>query len=333
MTLTSRADATGSVSRALALAAELGAGTPLPGSGRTAGTWQLLTDLAAGDLTVARIVEPHLDALAILDQAGLMRLAAPGTGTWGVFAAEGPGVALRATPGPDGTWTLNGTKPWCSLADSLDSALVTAHVGDGGRRAFAVDLRAAGVTAEPADAWVSHGLPTVTSCPVHFDAVDATPVGATDWYLTRDGFAWGGIGVAACWFGGALGVARTLLAASRRRTPDQIALMHLGRVDAALHETRTLLTAAADAVDAGRASGQDGALLAARVRATAFRCAELVLEAAAHGLGPAPLAFDGDHAARAADLHLYVRQHHAERDDASLGRRVLERSERGVAAW
>ncbi|MDQ0733838.1 acyl-CoA dehydrogenase family protein [Arthrobacter agilis] len=332
MTLTSGRAAAGPVPRALALAAELGAEVPLPGSGRTAETWQLLTDLAAADLTVARVVEPHLDALAILDQAGLHR-AAPGTGTWGVFAAEAPGMRLDAMPGPDGTWTLSGTKPWCSLADSLDRALVTARVGDGGRRTFAVDLRAAGVTADPADAWVSRGLPAVTSCPVRFDAVDATPVGATDWYLTRDGFAWGGIGVAACWLGGALGVARTLLAALGRRTPDQIALMHLGRVDAALHETRTLLADAADAVDSGRAGGQEGALLAARVRATAFRCAELVLEAAAHGLGPAPLSFDEDHAARVADLHLYLRQHHAERDDASLGRRILDLSEQAAAAW
>ena len=322
----------GSIPRTLALAAELGAAVPLPGSGRTAVAWQLLTTLAAADLTVARVVEPHLDALAILDQAGLARCTAKG-GTWGVFAAEGPGVALQASPGPDGTWALTGTKPWCSLADHLDSAIVTAHVGDGLRRAFAVDLRADGVTPEPADTWVSRGLPGVTSCSVNFDAARGTPVGDTDWYLTRDGFAWGGIGVAACWFGGALGIARTLLAASQRRTPDQIALLHLGRVDAALHETRTLLASAADAVDSGRASGQDGALLAARVRATAFRCAELVLDAAAHGLGPAPLAFDEHHAARVADLHLYLRQHHAERDDAALGQRILDRSRRGETAW
>ncbi len=325
-------DVRGSIPRALVLAAELGAAVPLPGSGRTALAWQLLTTLAAADLTVARVVEPHLDALAILDQAGLAPFAANG-GTWGVFAAERPGVALQALPGPDGAWALTGTKPWCSLADRLDSAIVTAHVGGGGRRAFAVDLRADGVTPEPADAWVSRGLTGVTSCSVHFDAARTIPVGDTDWYLTRDGFAWGGIGVAACWVGGALGIARTLLAAFQRRTPDQIALLHLGRVDAALHEARTLLASASDAVDSGRAAGQDGALLAARVRATAFRCAELVLDAAAHGLGPAPLAFDEHHAARVADLHLYLRQHHAERDDASLGQRILDRSTQGEAAW
>ncbi|WP_241521790.1 acyl-CoA dehydrogenase [Arthrobacter pityocampae] len=335
--LADRVDAVrGSLPRTLALAGELGTAVPLPGSGRTALTWQFLTTLAAEDLTVARVVEPHLDALAILDQAGMSSPAGPAGlpgGTWGVFAAEGPGVAVMASEEQDGTWTLTGTKPWCSLAEHLDSAIVTAHVRDGKRRAFAVDLRADGVTPEPAGAWVSHGLATVTSCPVRFDAAVAVPVGDADWYLTRDGFAWGGIGVAACWYGGALGVARTLLAASRHRTPDQIALMHLGRVDAALHGTRTALAAAADAVDDGRASGQEGALLAARVRSLAFDGAERVLEAAAHALGPAPLAFDERHAARVADLHLYLRQHHAERDDASLGRRILEGTLQGGAQW
>lgn len=322
-------DTRGSIPRALALSIELGRETPLPGRGTTAVTWQLLATLAATDLTLARVVEPHLDALAILDQAGI----GVQDGTWGVFAAERPDVVLEASPLPDGTWTLTGTKPWCSLADHLDRAIVTAHVVGGGRQAFAVDLRASGVTAETPDAWVSRGLPLVTSCAVRFEAVRATPVGGVGWYLDRDGFGWGGIGVAACWFGGALGLARTMLAAAQIRTPDQVALMHLGRVDSALHETRTLLTDAAAAIDAGLAAGQEGALLAARIRATAFRCAEVVLEATAHGLGPAPLAFDEQHAARVADLYLYLRQHHAERDDAALGRQVLELSQRQGTAW
>ncbi|WDF34071.1 acyl-CoA dehydrogenase [Arthrobacter agilis] len=354
--LADRVDAArASLPAALDLAIELGDAVPLPGSGRTSVAWQLLSTLAAADLTVARVVEPHLDALAILAQAEALlgtpsepsfraspgappetsfeAPASPGGGTWGVFAAEGPGVALVATDAGNGTWTLTGTKPWCSLADHLDGAIVTAHVGDGARRAFAVELRVPGITMDPPDHWVSRGLPTVTSCPVHFDAVPATPVGGTNWYLERDGFAWGGIGVAACWYGGALGIARTLLAAARRREPDQIALLHLGRVDAALHETRIVLADAADAVDAGRAGGQDGALLAARVRSTAFRCAELVLEAAAHGLGPAPLVFDDRHAGRVADLHLYLRQHHAERDDAGVGRRVLDLESGSGGVW
>ncbi|GAA2039591.1 hypothetical protein GCM10009740_35490 [Terrabacter terrae] len=36
-----------------------------------------------------------------------------------------------------------------------------------------------------------------------------------------------------------------------------------------------------------------------------------------------PLALEEDHAGRVADLQLYVRQDHAERDEAALGRLVL----------
>jgi hypothetical protein len=43
----------------------------------------------------------------------------------------------------------------------------------------------------------------------------------------------------------------------------------------------------------------------------------------AHALGPAPLAQETEHARRVADLELYVRQHHAERDEAALGRKII----------
>ncbi len=46
--------------------------------------------------------------------------------------------------------------------------------------------------------------------------------------------------------------------------------------------------------------------------------AETVLREVGHALGPAPLAFDEEYARRVADLTLYVRQHHAERDLAAL---------------
>jgi len=39
--------------------------------------------------------------------------------------------------------------------------------------------------------------------------------------------------------------------------------------------------------------------------------------------GPGPLATDEDHARRVADLELYLRQWHAERDQAALGEDVL----------
>lgn len=154
-------------------------------------------------------------------------------------------------------------------------------------------------------------------------SVPAVPVGAPGWYLSRPGFAHGGIGVAACWWGGALGVARALRRAAAARTPDQLAHWHLGRTDLDLFSARTCLDAAARQVDAGEADGDAGVLLAVRVRSIVAQAAEAVLGRVGHALGPAPLAFDEAHARRVADLTVYLRQHHAERDVARLGEQVL----------
>ncbi len=312
-------EAAGDVTRALALVLRLPT-LPLPGRGDTVGLWSALASIAAVDLTVARVVEPHLDALAILDQADLT--AAPDQ-VWGVYAAQAAGVRLDARPGSDGVFLLDGTKPWCSLAQHVDRAVVTAHTSQTARRAFAVDLRHPGVTQDPPGSWVSRGLRELTSVSTHYAGVPAEPVGADDWYLDRPGFAWGGIGVAACWYGGAVGMARTLAAAGRRREPDQVALMHVGAVDAGLHAARAVLAEAAGAVDAGAAQGLAGAVLAGRVRAVVASVAEDVAARVGHALGPAPLTADPAHAARSADLTVYLRQHHAERDEAALGAQVL----------
>ncbi|GGL76915.1 acyl-CoA dehydrogenase [Microlunatus endophyticus] len=305
-------------------ALEVGAGLvtlePYVGKGRTADLWEALATLGARDLALARAIEPHLDAVTILDQAGQR---SERTDRFGVFAAEGPGVRLAATPaGP--RWQLDGTKPWCSLAGMLSHALITAWVDDDRRQLFRVDLRQPGVEVE-AGAWSALGLREIPSGPVRFDDVMADPVGDPGWYLQRPGFAWGGISVAACWFGGAVGIGRRLLEAARRRSADdQLLMMHLGAVDARLAEARCMLADAAARIDAASptAQGDAGDLLAQRVRSTVARSCEAVIRHVGHALGPGPLANDAEHAKQVADLELYVRQHHAERDDASQGRRV-----------
>ncbi|ROS48962.1 acyl-CoA dehydrogenase family protein [Frigoribacterium sp. PhB24] len=352
-----------SVGEALELAVELGRHGALPGLGSTADLWQALATLAAHDVGAARAAEPHLDALAILDQHaeelaanssetlpdedGADRSALPARArsdrsfTWGVFAAEGPGVRLSGARRPDAanSWSLSGTKPWCSLAGTVDGALVTAWVGDE-RRLFSVDLRQDGV-AVTADAWHARGLVEIPSGPVEFDEVEAHEVGAPGWYLERPGFSWGGIGVAACWYGGAVGVARTLLAAAvtaSSRAPERPADPHLlqalGLVDTRLADARRALVEAADLVDAGEATGEAGRLLAKRVRGTVAHACDEVVARASRALGPAPLATDPEHAKRVADLGLYLRQHHGERDDASLGQTLLRDAvAEGRPAW
>ncbi|ANP71256.1 acyl-CoA dehydrogenase [Cryobacterium arcticum] len=325
----------GDAGRAIRFAVDTAPLLPQPGAGQTPLLFDALASAAAADLTAARVLEAHTDALTILRQArgdtDALGSTGAGTESWGVFAAEGPGVRLSATRGTgapgDTGWQLDGTKPWCSLAGLLSHALVTAHTTPAGadpghRRLFAVDLGDPGVRVHEGS-WVATGLTQVPSGPVDFSAVPAVPVGDDDWYLSRPGFSWGGIQVAACWWGGAVGVARQLRRAAEGRAPDQIMRAHLGAVDLALLGAGAALFDAATAIDAGEAVGADGVLLAARVRGVVARTVDEVLTRVGHALGPAPLALDARHARRVADLTLYVRQHHAERDDAALGDRVL----------
>jgi hypothetical protein len=58
---------------------------------------------------------------------------------------------------------------------------------------------------------------------------------------------------------------------------------------------------------------------ALRVRAVVEAAATQTIERVGRGLGPRPLAADAAHSRRIADLIVYLRQSHAERDLAALG--------------
>lgn len=312
----------------LEVASVAGPQVPRPANGSTRILWEAMATLGAHDLQLARAVEPHLDALAILAEAGQADLDQPNVtvpqgSTWGVFAAEGPDGRLQARR-HDGGWVLDGTKPWCSLATRLDHALVTAWVDDERRGLFAIDLHHAGVRTGAGSAdWVARGLPDVDSTAIDLAAVPAAAVGDPGWYLRRDGFAWGGIGVAAVWYGGAVGLARRL-ARPGARTLDQVGHLHLGQVDQHLSAARAVLREAAELVDSHRVRAGDAAALANRVRSVVAACAEAVLASCEHALGPGPQVAEPSYAAALADLRLYLRQHHAERDLVALGREADE---------
>lgn len=116
----------------------------------------------------------------------------------------------------------------------------------------------AGFLPEHNDTWVAQGLADVPTTAVDFREVPAEPLGEDEWYLTRPGFAWGGMGVAAIWLGGAQSVADLLWQRSRqpRKPLDDAALAHLGRVDLALSAASAVLDRAASAVDNGEATGK-----------------------------------------------------------------------------
>ncbi|MFZ2014237.1 MAG: hypothetical protein WAV00_10480, partial [Nocardioides sp.] len=335
------AEAAPGLDAAARVAHDLGPWVPLPAQGDTLTLWESLASLGAADLTLARVAEPHLDALAILREA--RRHSAidehdwnqcggwGGARLWQVYAAEGS-KRLTATGG-DGGWQLTGVKPWCSVADLASHALVTAWAGDE-RRLFAVDLFQEGVRrpdegsfAGQSASWASRGLSQVRSTALTFDSVRAIAVGGPEWYLRRPGFAWGGAGVAAIWYGACAALARTLRRATRARAPDQVALLHLGAVDTAQTRARAVLVEAATVADDPQTSADEAVLVCQRVRQVAADSADEILTRVGHALGPAPLTGDAAHARRVADLTVYLRQHHAERDLARQGSMVLDNKE------
>ncbi len=140
-------------------------------------------------------------------------------------------------------------------------------------------------------------------------------------YLSRPGFWHGAIGVAACWLGGARAVAQPLYKRAAEESADAHALAHLGAVDSAIAAGEAIMIATAARIDGDpfdRAGTAE--LLARRVRAVVETAVEETISRAGRALGPGPLAQDGRHAQRVADLTMYVRQSHAERDLAELGR-------------
>lgn len=300
---------------------------PLPGSGQTYERWQRLAALCADDAVVGRLAEAHTDAVAILTELGVTSadLAAsgfPADATWGVWAAEPPSHVVTATRSASG-WSLSGTKAWCSGAGILAAALVTA-VADDGRRLFAVDLSQPGVTAETGT-WQGLGMRDSSTESVHLEDVPAVPIGAPMAYLERPGFWHGAIGVAACWHGCAVGVARTALSTMRQRDLGPHALAQLGAIDAALASADGVLKSAAQAIDADPEDKTGSAFRRAmRARAAVERSATEVIERVGRALGPWPLAQDGEHSQQVADLQVYLRQSHAERDLEQLGRLTVE---------
>lgn len=296
--------------------------------------WESLVRVAALDLAVARMLEPHLDALGMLAEAGME--APDPRSTWGVYAAEAPGTQLAITEDAEGTTAaggivIDGEKAWCSLAAELSHAIVTVRRGERAQ-AVAVRLDHPGVHPEPA-AWPSLGLREIPSAGVAFDQVPAETVGPPDWYLERPSFAWGGIRVAACWFGGALALARG--AARRqlaRRGPSPMGGMALGCLDAEIFAIRSILAHAAVAADGSAGTDEytraQAWALALRVRNVVYRSCQRIQQQSRELAGPAALTGDAAFAKADADLTVYLSQHHGPRDEESLGAEFAEEADR-----
>ena len=293
---------------------------PRPGHGATLERWRALAAVGAHDLGLAKLYEGHTDALAILAEAGAAAANdAPGA-LWATWCAEPPDARLRLEAAPDGGFMLAGRKAWCSGAQAASHAVVSCWDADGGAMLAAVDLRQPGVNVT-GDGWQAVGMRSSASVDVLFDGALATPLGGPGFYVARAGFWHGGAGVAACWFGAATRLAGLL----RTRVvghADPHRLAQLGEVAVALQASAALMRESAAAID--RHPGANAMLAALSVRLSVEQSAGLALHAAGRALGAGPLCKDASVARLFADLPVFMRQSHAERDQEALGRLVAD---------
>ena len=299
---------------------------PLPGSGETLARWRALASVAARDLGLVKLFEGHTDALAILAELGVPAL--PAGSRWGVWAAEAPGARVLATPLADGQLRLTGTKAWCSGAHAVSHALVTAWLGDQPvLAALALDQPSISISTCH---WHAVGMRATASGDVTFNETPARQLGAPHGYVRRAGFWQGGAGIAACWYGAAAGVAGMMAGAVAAR-PDAHRLAHMGAVEVALAGAAAVLRATAAQIDAHPADELMSAALRARLVVEA--AATTVMDHAGRALGAAPLCRNERFARAMADLPVFLRQSHAERDLAALGERSLEQRGDGGDPW
>ncbi|MEV8375970.1 acyl-CoA dehydrogenase family protein [Kribbella sp. NPDC056861] len=290
---------------------------PDPGSGRTLERWAALALLGCRDLTLARLGEGHLDAVSILHQAG--RTEVPNA-LYGVWAARsgGTGAVLNDNK-------LSGTVRFCSGAHGLDRALVAALTPAGESVLLDVDLLDPRILRQTGT-WQAVGMDASDSPDVVFadlPVTDEDRVGDPGFYLDRPGFWWGGGGVAAVWYGGARGlVDRTTEYLRSGKGPDEHQLAHLGDLEATLAATASLLQATARLIDDSPSTNVMQEIWV--LRAAVERVVRATVDQVPRITGPTPLSRDRDFAQALADLQVYVRQHHAERDLAALGRLISE---------
>lgn len=291
---------------------------PMPAAGRTLERWRALARVAAHDLSLVKLFEGHTDALAILSELGGPD--APPGSRWGTWCAEPPDARVTIERGETQRDSapaarLHGTKAWCSGAAQVSHAVVSCWNPAGEPCLAAVALDQPGVTVTR-EGWKAVGMAASASVDVRFDDAEAVQIGAAGDYVRRPGFWHGGAGVAACWLGGALGIASM----TRRfcgATSDPHRLAHLGAIDVALAGAAAVVREAAGWIDAH--PGEDARTVALRARLVVEQACATVVQHAGRAVGAGPLCRDARFARAMADLPVYLRQSHAERDLASLG--------------
>lgn len=290
---------------------------PHPAGGATLRRWQALAKVAAADLSLVKLFEAHADALAILHELAPERPLEPGL--WAVWAAEPPYAQVRIQSRQGRQLRLAGRKAWCSGAAHVDHALMTVRDEQDRPQLVAIALRQPGVQVT-SEGWQAVGMAAADSLEIVFEQAVADSVGRPHAYVERPGFWHGAAGIAACWYGAGVAIGERL---RQPRGEDPHGLAHLGAIEVALGTARDALRQCAQWLD--EHPGADAEFQARRLRALVEAALEQVMRHAGRALGATPFCRDPHFARLMADLPVFLRQSHAERDLQCLGQLLPSR--------
>lgn len=286
---------------------EISAQVPYPASGDTLKRWQILSQVSASNLSLGKLFESHLDALAILHELNIPVMK---KGLWAVWAAEGGPRPLKLEAG-----NLTGIKPWCSASVWVQHGLLTYRDEQQQSQLLILDLQQEGIQ-HYQDAWQAVGMQHTLTARLELDRVEVEKVAAPDAYLDRPGFWHGAAGVAACWYGATVRLAEYL-----RQTflvkPHAYKAMYLGEISRELLATQALFYQVAELIDQQPQYSHELKIrsLRAQVETTALN----VLTHVGKALGAAPYCEHPHFARLAADLPVFIRQSHAAFDLERIG--------------
>jgi hypothetical protein len=299
----------------VALAAVVGADSDL-----WTGGWHdvapALSAVARLDLCLARLVEGHADACRILNQAG----SSGRDGVYGVWASRSVGTGLKASETGAG-WSLSGQLRFASGIDLIDRVLVPGWVDSAHHLLFDVAVAA---FKPDRTSWGTAAMDASRSFTCWCDDLDAgTPIGETDFYLSRPGFAIGGIGPAAVWLGGAQQVAELVTEGLSRFAASPHQARRLGVVEHAVWRAGAALDHVIGVLDVGDREG--GGRAVSHGRTAVVAACDTALREAPLIVGPGGLSTNARLARVIADLGIYIRQHHVDSSMQAYGDAALAR--------
>ncbi|WP_411686103.1 acyl-CoA dehydrogenase [Acinetobacter pseudolwoffii] len=288
---------------------------PYPASGHTLKRWQMLSQVSASNLSLGKLFESHLDALAILHE---LNIPVEQKGLWAVWAAEGGPRPLTLVAGK-----LTGIKPWCSASAWVQHGLLTYRDDQQLSQLLILDLQQEGIQHHQ-DAWQAVGMQHTLTARLELDQVKAEKVAAPNAYLDRAGFWHGAAGVAACWYGATVALAQYLQQELLKK-PHAYKAMYLGEISRDLLATQALFYRVANLIDQQPQFPHQLQIqaLRAQVEATALN----VLTQVGKALGAAPYCTNSHFAQLAADLPVFIRQSHAAFDLERIGELSVQEEE------